>query len=176
MTLRNLLVYRLAIFNILCLVAFAWAWQRGFVADMYLPDRSYMTYAASVMFVIGTASAFARAIKISGLLNRLKSGDPIDINGPKTIEKQAHLDDIGSLIVTIGLTGTAIGVVMMLHSFQAGSLTDPAKVAETAAMLGEGVGTAFRSTIVSAIAWMWHVVNIRMLKTATVALIEDARA
>lgn len=175
MPLRNLLVYRLALFNILCLLAFAWAWQRGFVADMYLPDKSYMTYAASLLFLLGAASIAARAVKTSSAINRLKRGDRLSINGPKTLEKQAHLDDIGNLIVTIGLTGTAIGVVMMLHSFKAGSLTDSAKVVETAAMLGDGVGTAFRSTIVSAIAWCWHICNLRMLKTATVALIEDSR-
>ena len=97
------------------------------------------------------------------------------VNAAKSIEKNAHLDDIGDLIVIVGLTGTAIGVVMMLQSFNPESLSDPAKVVETATMLGNGIGTAFRSTIVSAVVWMVHIINLRMLKTATVAMIEDAR-
>lgn len=173
--LNNLLVYRLLIFNILCVVALGWAWECGFVEDMFLKDASYMTYVAAGLFIIGLASIFSRALRVSGLLNRLKRARIISLNGPKLIEKAAHLDDIGNLIVTAGLVGTAIGVVMMLHSFDAGSLTDPAKVVETASMLSDGVGTAFRSTIVSAIAWMVHIVNVRMLKTATVMLIEDAK-
>ena len=173
--LNNLLIYRLMIFNILCSLAVGWAWQRGFVEDMFLKDASYMTYAALALFAAGLVSTFGRAFKISGLLNTLKRRRHILLNGPKLIEKAAHLDDIGNLIVTAGLVGTAIGVVMMLHSFDAGSLTDPAKVVETASMLSDGVGTAFRSTIVSAIAWMVHIVNVRMLKTATVMLIEDAK-
>lgn len=173
--LGNLLIYRMAIVNLLLSAGAVWAWQRGFVADMFENDSSYMTYAATALFVFGSASCLARAIKVSAMLNALKSGSAIKINRVKFIEKAAHLDDIGDIIVTIGLTGTAIGVVMMLHGFKAGSLADPAKVVETAAMLGDGVGTAFRSTIVSAILWMWHVTNLRMLKTATVTMLEDAQ-
>lgn len=173
--LKNLLIYRMAIMNLLFSAGLVWAWQMGFVADMFGNDSSYMTYAAAVLFALGTVSCFARARKVSAILNVMKKGMIPEVNGAKFTEKSAHLDDIGDLIVTIGLTGTAIGVVMMLHSFNAGSLTDPAKVVETATMLGDGVGTAFRSTIVSAIAWMWHIVNLRMLKTATVLMLEDAR-
>lgn len=173
--LNNLLIYRLLIFNVLCAAAVGWAWQRGFVADMFLRDKSYMTYAAAILFGIGTLSLFWRAFKVSHALNRIKAGATLRINATKLTEKNAHLDDIGDLIVTIGLTGTAIGVVIMLHSFNPESLSDPSKVVETATMLGEGIGTAFRSTIVSAIVWMVHIVNLRMLKTATVLMIEDAK-
>lgn len=174
--LRNLLIYRMAIVNILFLSGLAWAWQAGFVRDMFVNDRSYMTYAAALLFAFGTASCFARACKVSVILNAMKRGMKLTVNGVKFTEKSAHLDDVGDLIVTLGLTGTAIGVVMMLNSFAAGSLTDPAKVVETAAMLGDGVGTAFRSTIVSAVCWMAHVVNLRMLKTASIMMICDAEA
>jgi hypothetical protein len=173
--LRNLLIYRMAIVNILFLAGLAWAWQMGFVADMFVNDRSYMTYAATALFALGTLSCFMRARKVSAILNVMKRGMKPVVNGVKFMEKSAHLDDVGDLIVVIGLTGTAIGVVMMLHSFNAGSLTDPAKVVETASMLSDGVGTAFRSTIVSSIAWACHVVNLRMLKTAQTLMIGDAK-
>lgn len=173
--LRNLLLYRMAIFNACGIAAAIWAWQQGYVADMFLNDRSYMTYVAVVLFAIGVASAFQRAFKVSAILNGLKRGAKPKLNGTKILEKAVHLDVIGHLIVTVGLTGTAIGIVMMLHSFRAGSLTDPAKVVETATMLSEGMGTAFRSTIVSAILWMVHIVNVQTLKTATVQMIEDAK-
>lgn len=173
--LNNLLIYRLVIFNVLYAAGVAWAWQRGFVADMFINDGSHMTYVAAALFFAGTLSLFWRSIKVGGALNRLKAGASLRINAAKFTEKNAHLDDIGDLIVTVGLTGTAIGVVIMLHSFNPESLSDPAKVVETATMLGNGIGTAFRSTIVSAIVWMVHIVNLRMLKTATVLMIEDAK-
>lgn len=173
--LKNLLIYRLVIFNVLCGAGLAWAWQRGFVADMYLRDDSHMTYVATALFLLGTVSLFWRAGKVSHALNRIKAGVVIRINGAKFIEKNAHLDDTGDLIVVAGLTGTAIGVVIMLHSFNPESLSDPAKVVETATMLGNGIGTAFRSTIVSSFVWMAHFVNLRMLKTATVMMLEDSK-
>lgn len=173
--LKNLLIYRLMLFNLIGGAGVVWAYQRGFVTDMFFNDKSLMTYVAAALFLIGTISCFNRARKVSAILNVIKRGLMQEVNGVKFMEKNAHLEDIGNLIVTVGLTGTAIGVVMMLHSFNAGSLADPGKVVETASMLGDGVGTAFRSTIVSAIAWMWHLVNYRMLKTATVLMIEDAR-
>ena len=173
--LNNLLIYRLAIFNTLCAVVFGWAWQRGFVEDMFLKDASFMTYAATALFAVGLVSTFGRAWKVSSLLNMLKRRRHISLNGHKLIEKAAHLDDIGVLIALAGLVGTAIGVVMMLHSFDIGSLTDAARVEHTASMLLNGVGTAFRSTIVATFALGVHLVNVRMLKTATVMLIEDAK-
>lgn len=174
--LNNHLIYRMLMFNMCCLALTYWAWGQGFVQDMFVHDASRMTYAALILFAIGTISCFARAFKVSLELNNMKAGGFSEINGVKFLEKSAHLDDIGNIIVTIGLTGTAIGVVMMLHSFSAGSLSDPAKVVETATALGEGVGTAFRSTIVSAMLWMVHIVNVRMLRTATILMIEDSRA
>lgn len=173
--LDHLLLFRLAIFNALAAAGVVWAYQMGFVTDMFGNDSSYMTYVAAALFLWGTVSCFSRARKVSALLDQLKRGFTPEFNGAKFTEKSAHLDDIGDLIVVIGLTGTAIGVVMMLHSFSAGSLTDPAKVVETATALGDGLGTAFRSTIVSSILWMAHIVNLRMLKTATVLLTEDAQ-
>ena len=173
--LNNLLVYRLMIFNFLCAAGLAWAWQMGFVADMYGNDDSYMTYAATALFGLGTVSCFARAAKVSAILNLMKKGMRPEVNGAKFTEKSAHLDDVGDLIVTAGLTGTAIGVVIMLHSFHPESLSDPAKIVETATMLGNGIGTAFRATIVSAILWMIHTVNLRMLKTATVLMLADSQ-
>lgn len=173
--LNSLLIYRMMIFNLCCLALAYWAWGQGFVQDMFTHDASRMTYAALILFFIGTLSCFGRALKVSTTLNELKLGNLVQINGVKFLEKSSHLNLIGEIIVTIGLTGTAIGVVMMLHSFNAGSLSDPAKVVETATALGEGVGTAFRSTIVSAILWVWHSVNVQMLRTATVLLIEDAK-
>ena len=173
--LRNHLIYRMLIFNLCCLALAYWAWGQGFVQDMFKFDASRMTYAALVLFSVGTLSCFGRAQKVSVSLNELKSGREFIINGVKFEAKSAHLNLIGEIIVTIGLTGTAIGVVMMLKSFNAGSLSDPAKVVETATALGEGVGTAFRSTIVSAILWVWHSVNVQMLRTASILLIEDAK-
>lgn len=173
--LNNHLLYRMMIFNLCCLALAYWAWGQGFVQDMFEHDASRMTYAALVLFAIGTLSCFGRAFKVSTTLNAQKLGYGAEINGVKFLEKSAHLNLIGEIIVTIGLTGTAIGVVMMLNSFNAGSLSDPAKVVETATALGEGVGTAFRSTIVSAILWIWHSVNVQMLRTATIFMLEDSK-
>ena len=176
--LSNLLIYRFCIFNVLCAVVLGWAYTQGYVLDMFSKDASYMTYVAVVLFAIGTASCTARVLKISRLLNRNKITNrqfnelypSAPISGPKLIEKHAHLDMLGDLILTVGLTGTAIGIVMMLNSF-AGGIN-----AESASQVVDAMGTAFRSTIVSAFAWMWHEVNVRMLKTATVILVEDASA
>ena len=173
--LDSLLIFRMTIFNALAAAGVVWAYQMGFVTDMFGNDDSYMTYVATVLFLFGTISCFARARKISAHLDRLKRGFTPEFNGAKFMEKSAHLDDIGDLIVVIGLTGTAIGVVLMLRAFDAGSLTDPAKVVETATALGEGLGTAFRSTIVSSILWCIHLVNLRMLKTATILAVEDSQ-
>lgn len=174
--LDHLLIFRMTIFNALAAAGVVWAYQMGFVTDMFGNDDSYMTYVATALFIFGTISCFSRARKISAHLDKLKRGFTPEFNGAKFIEKSAHLDDVGDIIVVVGLIGTAIGVVMMLSALAAGSLADPAKVVETATTLGEGLGTAFRSTIVSSVLWCIHIANLRMLKTATVLAVADTEA
>lgn len=173
--LRNLLLYRLVLLN-LCGVAIAlWCWQRGYIAAMYENDSSRITLIITALFLVGMISAFVRAVKVSRLLNKVKADEKVDLNGAKLAEKAAHLDDIPAWIVTLGLLGTVIGFFAALDGVHQNDLVSASGVQKVTAQLMSGMRIALTTTIVGAALGLWIEINRRILKTATVMLVEDAK-
>jgi hypothetical protein len=173
--LKNLLLYRLAIFNLAGFAFAGWAWQLGYIEAIYAGDESRITLMITALFAVGLASAWVRAQKVSRLLNLSKENRALVVPGGKLLEKAAHLDDVVNWLVTLGLLGTVIGFAMALSGVDAESLASPAGVQKVAGQLMAGMRIAINTTIVGAVFGLWLDVNRRMIRTATVSLAEDAR-
>ncbi len=170
--LSNLLVYRLLILNFLGLAAFAWAWSGGYVGMVFAADSSNICYAIAVLFAVGMASVFHRALKVSHELNDLKrSRSRSKVNGAKFSAKGDHIGDIAQWLAMLGLIGTIVGFIMALHGLDTEAL-DPEKLI---GQLIEGMGVAFYTTLAGSGTGLWLELNNRILRTATACMIEDAR-
>ena len=173
--LRNLLIYRIAIFNACGGVMLGWAWQRGYVESAFAGDVSHLTYAIAALFLVGLISCFIRAGKISTQLNIVKQGKYVGrVNGPKTLEKIAHLSDIANWLITLGLLGTVIGFAIALSGVDQNGLASASGVQQAASKLMEGMRVAFTTTLAGGFLGMWIDINRRMIRTAAVSLVEDA--
>lgn len=173
--LRNLLIYRMAIFNACAFACVGWAWQRGYVESVFSGDVSRLSYVIVGLFLIGLVSCFNRAAKVSRLLNRVKAGIPVSFNGPKLVEKSAHIAFISSACITLGLLGTVIGFSVALSGVTESSLSSAGGVQEVASHLMTGMRIAINTTLVGGFAALWLDICMRMLQTATVSVIEDAK-
>lgn len=173
--LRNLLLYRLVLLNLCGVVITLWCWQRGYVAAMYEGDSSRITLIITGLFLVGLVSVFVRAVKVSRLLNKVKGGHPVDLNGAKLSEKAAHIDDIPGWLTTLGLLGTVIGFFVALNGVGGNDLVSASGVQKVTAQLMGGMRIALTTTIIGAVFGLWLEINRRVLKTATVTLIEDAK-
>ena len=179
--LKNLLIYRLIIFNVCGAAFLIWAWQRGYITTLFDGDTSRICYLIAALWAVGLYSTAIRAATVSGQINRLKAArarssmSALSVSAPKLLEKAAHLDDIPNSLVTLGLIGTVVGSAMALNGIDSSLLTTAAGVQKIAGQFINGASVAIYTTIVGAILGLWTEVNRRMLKTATIALIEDAR-
>lgn len=172
--LNNLLIYRLAIFNICAAATAGWAWGEGLVWPIFESDVSGLTYVIVVVFLFGLCGLSIRAVKVSRLMNDVKKVGRMPLAGPKLQAKNAFIGDIVEALVTLGLFGTFAGIWIAFSNVDAASLTTASAVAQEVPKMLAGIKVSIGTTLVGATCGLWLFTCNRMLKTATALLIEDA--
>jgi hypothetical protein len=124
---------RLAILNFAGLCFLAWAWFLGYVGFVFTHDVSHISYLISAVFVAAMAGVF--------------------------LGKTEHLERVEVWLVTLGLIGNVVGFILALQNIDTGSLGTAEGVQKVAASLLAGMGVAFCSTLVGAVAALWISIN-----------------
>jgi len=124
---------RLFVLNFAGLCFLAWAWFLGYVQFVFAHDVSRISYLISALFVVSMAGVF--------------------------LGKTGHLERTEVWAVTLGLIGNVIGFILALQNIDTGSLGTAEGVQKVAASLLAGMGVAFCSTLVGAVAALWISVN-----------------
>jgi hypothetical protein len=127
---------RLFVLNFAGLCFLTWAWFLGYVQFVFAHDVSRISYLISALFVVSMAGVF--------------------------LGKTAHLERTEVWAVTLGLIGNVIGFILALQNIDTGSLGTAEGVQKVAASLLAGMGVAFCSTLVGAVAALWMSVNAWM--------------
>ncbi|MBZ9659754.1 MotA/TolQ/ExbB proton channel family protein [Mesorhizobium sp. ESP-6-4] len=127
------LTKRLFIVNFAGACIAAWAWWLGYVGFVYSHDISRISYVITALFAASIAAIFAG--------------------------RTAHIERSEVWLVTLGLIGNVIGFIIALQHIDTGSLGSAEGVQKVAASLLAGMGVAFCSTLVGAVAALWISVN-----------------
>lgn len=170
--LSHLLIFRLIIVNVSGAVALAYAYQQGFVAELFATDTTNISYGIVALFVVGLLSTFNRAIKVGVAINAWRA---ISVDqrlrhiarqkAAKMDIKNDHINDIAKWLAYLGLLGTIIGFKIAL----AGSAMDDVGA------IKNGIDVAIGTTIVGGILCLWTWINLRILDTATHSYQEDVK-
>lgn len=174
MKLRNLLIYRLIIINLIGSAVLVWSWQMGWL-DYIQRDASRISYVIIALFGFGIVSVFIRAVKVTQRLNQIKSGEKPDVNGSKFLVKNEHIEWMSSTCGSLGIFGTVIGIMVILlgdGGIQSDGSLDSVKQIIRNIMLGGGI--AFVTTGVGLAAGTWLSFNAMILRTASISMIEDS--
>ncbi len=164
MTLKNLLIYRLGIFNVLVLCGLIYAGYMGYVDILLKHDELGIIYFIAGLAGLGITGAFIRGWKVSTALNDVKAQkyvDPVDVH--KMPHKNEYLRDMAGWSVLMGLFGNTWGLLTALS----GGSTDA---------LLQGAGVAFGSTVAGILAAFVLEVNFSMIRTATGTLAEEVKS
>lgn len=171
--LKNLLVFRMALVNILLFAGVAAAASQGWVSYIYANDHSHLTYAITGVFLFCLFGAFHRAYKTSTALNKLKDANlsihelsELREDVRKMPVKNAYLHTGLNTLTGLGICGTVIGMSIIATSI------DPNNI--DVGKLLTGVSVSFMCTLVAIGTAVWLEFNTRMLDTATSLLIKDA--
>lgn len=168
--LKNLLLYRLMILNALAFVLAAWGFASGYIQKLLDSSAMELPLAMLALFAVGLISTFIRATKVSKGLNTLKRDGAFDAS--KIAIKNAHIGDIGSWLVTLGLIGNIVGFTMAVSKIDLSGGADQAMLAIGGMMTG--MKFAFNNTLIGTALGLWVLINYRILTTATSLLERDA--
>lgn len=172
--LRNLLVYRLVIFNFFGLVLVAYGLMTGFVQKLIEGDTTWIHAAIIAVFLFALVSTFIRASKVAKGLNEIKQGRPFDAS--KMHVKNWHISEIGVQIITLGLIGNCLGFLVAVQGMDSVDVSG-AKDAlmESYHHMTAGMKIAFNCSFTAMSLGLWTLANYHILKTATALLQMDAR-
>jgi len=171
---KDLLVFRLLILNTIGFVLLAVAGISGFVTPMLSGGwlHTGLIYVIVILFLGGLASVFTRARKVSAAMNDIKSGKTVAIEGTKFLEKNGHIEDICTWLVTLSLLGNVVGFYIAIAGKH--DLSSSEGLLALAAQFMDGMAVAFETTIAGIIFALWLDINRRVLKTAAVCLVQDS--
>ncbi len=167
--LKNLLLYRMILFNLLGLAVLIVSFSQGWIQYVFKSDHSHITYVIAGLFIVGIVGTFHRASKVSKALNILKTGIPspaLREDVQKMPIKNGYLHTIMESLTAIGIAGTVIGMLIMMKDLD---LANP-----DLGQLVKNLGIAFMCTLVGVSTTVWTSFNVRMLDTATNLLIKDS--
>jgi MotA/TolQ/ExbB proton channel family protein len=128
---------RLYVLNFAALCFLIWAWWLGYVGFVFSHDVSRISYLITALFIASTSATI--------------------------IGKTDHLERVEVWLVTLGLIGNVVGFIIALQNIDTGSLGSAEGVQKVAASLLAGMGVAFCSTLVGAVAALWTSVNAWMI-------------
>lgn len=174
--LRNLLIYRFLIINLLAVLGGMIAWDRGWVQQIYGNDFTYITWGITGLFITSWCTTWRRIVRVGTELNLLKREGPRIIAKAIAYKSWAKIDwlrDVSSWLVGLGLLGTIIGFTHALSGVNSDSLATAEGVSNAIGPLMDGMRVALNTTIAGTIFGMWNDVNQRMLRTAMTCLIAD---
>ncbi|WP_202034451.1 MotA/TolQ/ExbB proton channel family protein [Rhizobium rhizogenes] len=120
---------RLIVLNVCWVALVVWASVMGYTQFVFTHDVSHISYGISAIAMVGLLAVF--------------------------FGRTAHLGRLEVWLVTLGLIGNVVGFIIALQHIDTGSLGSAEGVQRVAASLLAGMGVAFCSTLVGAIAALW---------------------
>lgn len=120
---------RLIILNTCWAALVVWASVLGYTQFVFTHDVSNISYVIVAIFLAGLLAVF--------------------------LGRTEHLARLEVWLVTLGLIGNVIGFIIALQHIDTGSLGSAQGVQRVAASLLAGMGVAFCSTLVGAVAAFW---------------------
>jgi hypothetical protein len=146
----------------------------GYAAEVFHRDPAHFTYVLLAVFASGLYICYRRIGEISDGIHNL--GNIIPTTLPDARLKAFKLPILNKIVFVmsewlalLGLVGNLIGMYVMLK------FGDSADSAALSHQILAGLGTAFGSTLVGALAGLWLWVNFHIIETATSLYIEDVK-
>lgn len=172
MILKNLLFYRVVIFNVLGLCGLFWAYQMEYVNILLVKDEHNFLSGIALFFSFFFGMGLWRSWRTSQWINKSKLGITSlslqDLRMIRKLPSKSLLLLRGSeWMVTLGLLGNCFA--FMIAGLQANNATQLSDNLQSAVFI------AFSTTFVGTIFGFWTWINYHMIDSATQALLEDIK-
>ena len=185
--LKNLLLYRFALFNGGMGALLGYLGAKGYIAAAVAGDPTGLSMLIALLFVLLFGSTAQRVWKTSKAMNALK-GVRLTDKGREAVAKHGafnhwtkrlikirHIHEGAGWLAYLGLIGTVVGFIISLSGVDLGALATAQGVQAMIPELMAGMKVALYTTLAGSFFGLWTEVNYRMLHTSTACLVEDEK-
>lgn len=151
------------------------------ILDRFLTDDTYITHVIGVVFVMVLLNAFlvAKGIRkdfqgieacranYQGARGVGREGDFKESLAEQFSRRLAIQNNASTILVTLGLLGTVVGISLGFSEIDASIVGDAAKSNSAISKLLSGLATALHTTMIGVVAMIWTQFNLHLLKQQT---------
>lgn len=181
--LKNLLLYRLGIFNISMSALLGFLAYKGYISMALAADPTGICVVIAAMWVVVACTSAKQAWSTAKGLNFLKSASAPQLRVPppgkpwtKRMVKIEHIHEAAGWMAYIGLMGTLIGFILAMGALDWTTAGTASGVTALVPQMLNGMGIAIWTTLTGSFFGLWTEINSRMIRTATFTLVEDEKA
>lgn len=176
---RSSLLFRFLLLNILALALLGAAAFEGYVDMVVSADKTRLSVAIFVVFVVGLCISTLRAWQIHQEIDKLSRIPADDSQSPTTsmgslrlqlTQRIASVRHIANTLVLLGLIGTVLGFIIALSGVDPNTASDVNSIAPMVTVLIQGMSTALYTTLIGSVLNVWLTANYQILAGGTVQL------
>ena len=171
--LKNLLIYRLIILNVVGFVFLSWAYVQGWVTEHIREDITYLSLLIFILFLYNLILLAIRSVKISRLLNSMKRKENVVVISEKFRAKMGMVFEFPSLLTNLGFLGTLIGFGIAMKGLGSVDLGS----ADSSAIVGSmmpGINVSIFTATVGTFFGLWSELNKIIINGAMECMISDS--
>lgn len=161
--LKNLLLYRMAIFNASLAGLMAWLASQGYVSLIFASDPTGISLGIVALFLIAMVSTCMQLWKITKDKNAVKAGTAPSRDKKRGM-KLERIDKMADTMSLLGIIGTVVGFIIAFSGIDPSSLLSASGVGANVAGMMKGMGIALYTTLTGAVLGGWTSWNHSMLK------------
>lgn len=176
---RSSLLFRFLLLNILALALLGAAAFEGYIDTVINADKTRLSVAIFVVFVIGFCISTWRAWQIHREIDELSQTPATNASVPtasigslrlKLTQRIASVRHIANTLVLLGLIGTVLGFIIALSGVDPDTASDVNSIAPMVTVLIQGMSTALYTTLIGSVLNVWLNANYQILAGGTVQL------
>lgn len=161
---KNLLIYKLIILNVLAVVWLATSdFQTKWFQNLFFSDTTKINYFTAGLFVFATLMLLYEALQINRQVNAHLNGEVFEASGDLWVSDIEWLERSAGWMLFLGLIGTLYGLLLSLSAVNTGNLATLEGIKQIAVQMMAGLRIELSTTIIGAIFSFWMEVNYAMV-------------
>lgn len=161
---KNLLIYKLIILNVLAVVWLATSdFQTKWFRDLFFSDTTKINYFTAGLFLFASLMLLWEAWQINRQVNAHATGEVFESSGDLWVTDLDWLERSAGWMLFLGLIGTLYGLMISLSAVNTGNLSSIEGIKQIAVQMMAGLRIELSTTIIGAIASFWMEVNFAMV-------------
>lgn len=168
---KNLPIYSWILSNLFGIALLGFAWSQGWVQMFWTMDNTHISKVIFAIFLIAQFIAFIRVRELSSFMELGVPSEGFNAWQVRWTKKVVFFNEIGNILVALGLLGTVIGFKMALSDVDPSGGVDPDSMKKMMTTLFDGINYMMYTTIAGMVFALWLKKTFLILRSAMMEIV-----